>query len=245
MIAIWCVHAGSVLTLVGLLSLVHPFKLVRITTRRRAARIAALGLSIACIGFALPAREHRVAVTETQLDEFVPVYQFDEVHAVRIDAPRDRVFAAVKAVAADEILLFRTLTWIRRFGRPGPESILNAPERLPILDVATRTGFVLLAEIPAREIVVGTVVMRPRGAKFDRTPAGFKGLNAPGFAKAGMTFLLQSEGAGTRLVTATRVFATDVNAKRTFARYWRVIYPGSALIRRMWLRAVQRRAEGY
>ncbi|HYW41393.1 MAG TPA: hypothetical protein VE959_00970 [Bryobacteraceae bacterium] len=29
-----------------------------------------------------------------------------------------------------------------------------------------------------------------------------------------------------------------------FAAYWRMIYPGSALIRRMWLRAIKRRAEG-
>ncbi len=46
------------------------------------------------------------------------------------------------------------------------------------------------------------------------------------------------------LVTAeTRVYATDASARRRFARYWRVIYPGSALIRRRWLRAMKRRAE--
>jgi len=28
-----------------------------------------------------------------------------------------------------------------------------------------------------------------------------------------------------------------------FAAYWRVIYPGSALIRVMWLRAIKQRAE--
>jgi len=28
-----------------------------------------------------------------------------------------------------------------------------------------------------------------------------------------------------------------------FSRYWRVIHAGSALIRRMWLRAIKRRAE--
>ena len=31
-------------------------------------------------------------------------------------------------------------------------------------------------------------------------------------------------------------------ARRRFAAYWRVIYPGSAIIRRMWLRAIERRA---
>jgi len=32
------------------------------------------------------------------------------------------------------------------------------------------------------------------------------------------------------------------STRRRFAGYWRIIYPGSALIRRMWLRAVARRA---
>ena len=41
----------------------------------------------------------------------------------------------------------------------------------------------------------------------------------------------------------TRVHATDAPTKRKFAAYWRTIYPGSALIRVMWLRAIRRRAE--
>lgn len=40
-------------------------------------------------------------------------------------APKERVYRAIREVTAGEILLFRTLTWLRRFGRPGPESILN------------------------------------------------------------------------------------------------------------------------
>jgi hypothetical protein len=245
MIAVWCVYAGTVLAFAGLLSVARRFRLFRISTRRRGATVLLSGLVLMFIGFTLPTSERRITASDTQLDEFIPVYQFDEVHAVHIDAPPDRVFAAVKAVTANEILLFRTLTWIRRFGRPGPESILNAPERLPILDVATRSGFLLLAELPAREILVGTIVIAPRDARVERTAASFKALNDPGFAKAGMNFLLEPESSGTRLTTATRVVATDIDATRRFARYWRVIYPGSALIRRMWLRAVKRRAERY
>jgi hypothetical protein len=45
------------------------------------------------------------------------------------------------------------------------------------------------------------------------------------------------------LTTETRVFATDAPTRRKFAAYWRVIYPGSALIRMMWLRAIKQRAE--
>ena len=37
--------------------------------------------------------------------------------------------------------------------------------------------------------------------------------------------------------------ASALQATRGFAAYWRVIYPGSALIRRMWQRAIKQRAE--
>jgi hypothetical protein len=59
-----------------------------------------------------------------------------------------------------------------------------------------------------------------------------------------MNFRLRDEGGGwVRLTTETRVFALDASARKRFAAYWRVIFPGSAFIRRMWLDAVKRRAE--
>jgi hypothetical protein len=58
-----------------------------------------------------------------------------------------------------------------------------------------------------------------------------------------MNFVVTPDAAaGSVLSTETRVFATDPAGRRRFARYWRVIYPGSAIIRRMWLRAIARRA---
>ena len=194
--------------------------------------------------------ETRVATARTQLDQFAPVYQFSEFHSMGIAAPREQVYRALKSVTADEIALFRTLPWLRRFGRPGPESILNPPQHVPVLDVAARTSFLVLAEEPNREIVLGTLVAAPRGWRpTDKpTPDGFKALfvtaNPPGFAAATMNFRIEDAGPmACTLTTETRVYATDASTRRRFARYWRVIYPGSALIRRMWLRAIARRAE--
>ena len=177
----------------------------------------------------------------TWLDEFAPVWQFHEVHTRRIAAPPERVFDAIRRVRADEILFFRTLTWIRRGGRPAPPGILNAASTQPLLDVATSSGFIWLAVDAPRELVVGTVVRRPRGVRVPATAALIK---APptGFAVGTMNFLVTSDGAGGSIVsTETRVAAGDAAARRRFAAYWRVIYPGSALIRRMWLRAIARR----
>jgi hypothetical protein len=205
-----------------------------------------IGVAVFLIGAKLPAKEQQVETPVTRLDEFVPAYQFGEFHSIRIKAPRESVYAALHEVTADEITFFRTLTWIRRLGRSGPESILNAPPNVPILALSLRTNFMKLAEEPNREIVLGSLVAAPKGTqlKKDPTPEDFKALHAPGFALAAINFRLDDARSGeTLLTTETRVYATDASTRGRFAAYWRVIYPGSALIRGMWLRAIRNRAE--
>ena len=64
----------------------------------------------------------------------------------------------------------------------------------------------------------------------------------PGFARVVMNFRVVPESDGwTRVTTATRVHAVDRPTQRQFAQYWRVIYPGSWLIRWSWLRAIEAR----
>jgi hypothetical protein len=95
------------------------------------------------------------------------------------------------------------------------------------------------------EIVAGMLVIVPsRSRTAIETPRDFAALEEPGFAKAVMNFRMEDEGGGwTRLTTETRIYATDASSRRRFAAYWRTIYPGSALIRREWLRAIRKRAE--
>ena len=206
--------------------------------------MACVGLAVGAAGFFLPAGESRRAVALTRLDEFAPAWQFHEVHTIRIAAPPDRVFDAIKQVRADEIYLFRTLTWIRRGGGALPPGVLNAGLRESLLDVAMKGGFVWLADDRPHEIVVGTVIAAPpeyrRGML---TPQLFKAALPPGFTLATMNFVVTPDGPDASIVsTETRVFANSRSARRRFAAYWRVIYPGSAIIRRMWLRAIERRA---
>jgi hypothetical protein len=158
-------------------------------------------------------------------------------------APPETVFNALKQVRANEILFFRTLTWIRRAGQPLPPSILNAGSRESLIDVALNGGFARLAEDAPRELVIGTVVVAPPGTHGALTPEVFQKPLPPGFAVAAMNFLVTADGPGRSLVsTETRVFANSPSARRQFATYWRLIYPGSAIIHRMWLRAVRKRA---
>jgi hypothetical protein len=227
-------YAGVVLLLVGLALLRRPVGVAMLLA----------GVTLVIVALLLPAPESRVSAPRSRLDQLTPVWQFSERHATRVAAPPARAFEAIKSVRADEILFFRTLTWIRRGGQRLPEGILNAGDSLPILDVATRTTFAWLADDAPRELVVGTVVVRPPGTRGKATPELFQKSLAPGFALATMNFLVTPEANGASIVsTETRVFANSDGARRRFAIYWRVIYPGSALIRRMWLRAIRQRVE--
>jgi hypothetical protein len=237
------VYLGLVVTTAGLILFIKPIEKLHVDSRSQALLIAGIGAILVGVGLALPARESRIETARTRLDEFVPVWQFNERHTIRIAAPPARVFEAIRSVRADEISLFNALTWIRRGGRKLPESILNAGDSAPLLEVATRTGFIYLADEAPREVVVGTVVFAPRRERGVLTPETFKTQLAPGFVLAAMNFLVTPDGPDASLVsTETRVFANSAYARRRFAGYWRTIYPGSALIRVMWLRAVRRRA---
>jgi hypothetical protein len=137
MLGVVVVYLGLLAAILGGAYLLRPVTFLGIGGRRQAALILALGLVAVVIGESLPARETRVATPRTQLDQFAPVYQFSESHSIRISASKEWVYYALRLVTAEEINFFRTLTWLRRFGRPGPESILDPPAHVSLLDVAT------------------------------------------------------------------------------------------------------------
>ena len=112
------------------------------------------------------------------------------------------------------------------------------------VDDPASAGVSELGRRPGREIVIATVLTPLAGTgppAWD--PEGFRRLTAPGLAKVAMSFAMAPEGERRcRLTTETRVHASDAGTGRRFAAYWRFIYPGSAVIRRMRLRAIVRRA---
>jgi hypothetical protein len=75
-------------------------------------------------------------------------------------------------------------------------------------------------------------------------PDEFKASHPAPFIKIVMNFRIEDvDATHCLLTTETRVYAVGTQPLRGFASYWRMIYPGSALIRREWLRAIKLRAE--
>ena len=184
------------------------------------------------------------------LDDFLPDYDVNEVHSIEIAASPADVIAAARALTSREVRLAAFLMSVRalpaalirprgRWGRS--DRVLDAP----LLDHFTKGGFVVLTERPD-ELILGAVgrFWKLEGEIRRVTCDEFVTFAEPGFAKAVVNFHVLEAGERTLLTTETRVRATSEEARRVFRRYWRIVMPGSALIRRAWLRAIRRRAEG-
>jgi hypothetical protein len=167
----------------------------------------------------------------TLLDRFLPVWNVRETHGIRIDAPAERMLAAVREATPADAPLLRALFVLRG---------LPAGAREPIWEqLAGRAGFAQLAEEAGVEVVAGAIG-RP-WSLFEPLRRGldFEAFDDPGYAKMALGF---HAGDGV-LTTETRVLLTDDEARRRFARYWRVVGPLSSITRRSWLAAAKKRAE--
>ncbi len=182
------------------------------------------------------------------LDELMPLADHHEVHDIWLDAAPEDAYRALIETTAREIRLLGPLMALRQLPAFLTGRASRADRSLSVFDLLESGGFVRLAEEPGREIVFGVAGRfwkltgnQPVEAVRDRE--SFTAFSDPGYAKAAMSFLVRAEGRGSRLVTETRIQATDPAAARSFRRYWRLVRPGSGLIRRSWLAAVRRRIE--
>lgn len=239
-------YCGLILGAAGLLFTLRPVRRLGVPTRRRAVRIAIIGLLTAGVSLLAGGAVQRATNPGSELDRFVPAFQFSERHTIEIHATPERTYRATLDVTPEEVAFYRGLTWVRRFGQAGPESIMNPAPGKSLLETAVRTSFRKLAEVPNREFVFGGFVAAPPGARARKwTAESFGALEDPGFAKVALNFRIEPQGGDSSILTTeTRVYATDAATRRAFKIYWRTIYPGSALIRVSWLRAIKRRAEG-
>jgi hypothetical protein len=157
------------------------------------------------------------------IDDVLPRFDVHEVHSVALRLPPGEAIAlALSApVAADPVvrLLFRL-----RGLDAGCGSIAAALARLGLRELARSHG----------EVVFGAA-----GTPWRRGGR----IRAFADARAGQVrLLIDLRADGETLTTETRVEAVDATARRPFLRYWRIVGPFSALIRRRWLAQIAKRA---
>jgi hypothetical protein len=207
----------------------------------------ASGSVLMTAGWFWPAHSHTIAFSGTRLDSLMPRYDFHERHEITVHASAARVREAFDRVSFADIGVMQTLGRIRAIAMgqlraPAPQA---TPPALPIVQMirSPRSGFFPLEDTPT-EFVFGLAgePWNNRGVRL--RPDEFRDWAPPGRVKIAANFLIEDTGGATsRVITETRVLATDDAARRKMARYWALIYPGSGMIRRDLLRAIRDRAE--
>jgi hypothetical protein len=187
----------------------------------------------------------------TQLDRWLPAYEFSEHHERRVRAPVAAVQRALHEIEVGRIPLVRSLMALRSLPAIvlAPRAALarrRRPQRAPRkLGIAAVDDFALLADEP-QELVLGITgrFWKLAGELLPSDPATFRDPPPPGCARAAMSFLLTPRGEReTLLATDTRIHCADEPSRRAFAWYWRAIRLGSGAIRHAMLHAVARHAE--
>lgn len=179
------------------------------------------------------------------IDDYMPEAQFAERYAVRVAAPPERAWGAVRALDMGGSPLIRGLFALRSLPAFLAGRRRSGNELGTSMDALLRGGFVLLAEHAPREIVLGLAgrFWTPTGGITRVEPAEFRGFARPGLALAAWNFTILPTAGGSLVATETRVRCTDRASLRSFRRYWRVVRPFSGLIRREALRGIRRAAE--
>jgi len=178
------------------------------------------------------------------IDEWMPVWDAVERHETRIRAPREAVWPAVRTLDLARSPVIAVLFALRSL----PGLLSRGPRRKALgttMDGLLRNGFVLLGERSGEELLLGLAgrFWRPSGGVVRLTADQLRTFDRPGHAVATWDFTLAEDGDGVRLATEPRVRCTDEASRRSFRRYWTVVGPFSALIRREMLRSIRRAAE--
>jgi hypothetical protein len=161
----------------------------------------------------------------SRLDEFLPEYDARERHERSVRGTPELAVAAALGIPVAPDGLVRALFRLR--GLPGGGSMQGALRGI---------GLELLIEEP--HCVVLGAAGRPWSPRSRLTPFDKAG---PGEIRMVFDITATAAGDGTSiLATETRVAAMDASARRAFRRYWLVVGPVSALIRRRWLAAAER-----
>jgi hypothetical protein len=235
-------YSGIVLALCGLANLAIPFRFLGIRKRAIGALLLVGGVVLALMALLWPAPTIRVAQPKTLLDDIMPEYQFFERHSARIHARSELVMQAIRQSTFGDMKFLITLLKIRGAALRIHDSGDFLQDKR-VLDAFSESGY--LSGGSEHEIVMfGVWNARANRRPEVRTSQEFTAYREQGAVKMAYDFNVEDRGGGwSTISTETRVLALDDVTRRGMGRYWRLIVPGSGLLRRQWLEGIQKRAE--
>jgi hypothetical protein len=168
--------------------------------------------------------------------KYLPVFDFNEIHQIRVKASRERIFASAQNLDFAKSRLINFLFFLRGI----PASDVQGISSLQ------KMGFTVLEIIPQEEIIFGLVgqFWKPSGNIQMLSVDEFLTFKEKDFLKATWNFkIVPATSNQYEVVTETRIASHGDTAKKKFSLYWFFIKPFSGLIRMEMLRAIRTAAE--
>jgi hypothetical protein len=236
-------YSGIVLALGGLANLVLPFRFLGVRKRAVGALILAAGVALTFAALFWPASMIRVAQPRTRLDDIMPEYQFFERHSARIHARPEQVMQAIRQSTFGDMKSLVTLLKIRGAALRTPFHDTGDLQDRRVLGAFSSSGYLFGGsehEIAMFEVWNVRANRRPEV----RTLQEIADYREQGAVKMAFDFNVEDAGGGwSTISTETRVLALGDSTRRGMGRYWRLIVPGSGLLRLQWLEGIKKRAE--
>lgn len=168
------------------------------------------------------------------IDEFMPKYDFNETHDIKIRAKRRDVFRSLNETDLCDSWIIRTLFFLR--GLPTRKMKLSEMKKMRFETLGKNENEELLLSLAGK-------FWKITGDLQKINSSNFREFDNKGFAKAVWNFSLDKEAEETRLTTETRIKCLDEGSRKSFGFYWTFIQPFSSIIRMEMLKTIKRNAE--
>jgi hypothetical protein len=242
---------GAILAVTGLISLIHPLVFLFIMNRIIAVSVVLGGVLMAGISLLYPVKtKHSPTINQT-IDDLMSGYAFNEIHEVRIKASPEKVKQILQVTGVKDIPIARLLMKIRGIADEDVNLSDRASNNLVTSDTVSTPDFNFFVVAPDEWITVmilKSVIIKnkanqpapPEIAALEQ----FMLFNDPGYVKVVVNFrFISTNNDETILTTETRVQGIEKRDSQVFGKSWRIIYQGSAIIRRVWLDTIKKKAQ--
>ena len=179
---------------------------------------------------------------DPMLDIFMPKYDVADRHHIAVAASADVTFRALMDMNLEQSRLVRAIFKSRAL-LLGSDDEGETASRRSLIDMTKSLGWVVLAEMPGHEIVMGAVT-RPWEANVvfrGIPPESFAAFDEPDYVKIVWTLRADAISPYSSIARSeTRAVATDASARRKFRWYWARFSAGIVLIREVSMRLIKK-----
>jgi hypothetical protein len=205
-------------------------------------------VAVVAIALLVPWRSKSWPRSPTLLDGCLPEYEFCSVAAMRMHASPAAIIRAYREVSPAEMPIatwLATLRYLPSRIRGGP---LPKASARPLLEELRAMHNIVLAERPDREVVIGMIGRLHDLADQHPVPLAdaeaFSGFDRANHQKLAMSLRIVDTAGDPRVVFEHRTHALGRAAWWKFGLYWWLMIKwGSAIMVRVLLHAIERRAE--